>query len=577
MTAEQNKSFNSRLIAFKIFLCLFVALVILRLFIIAVSDHGYYQALADNQHNFFQQFAANRGEIFVTDKYSKNAYPVATNAQKNLVYVVPGEIKDYAAATQKLSGILSIDQPTLLAKISDKQKNYIALVHDITDQQSSQITAAKIAGVYLSPEAVRFYPEGNFLSQVLGFTGYSDNSPNIKIGLYGLEKYFQKTLAGTDGQVATEADLNGNWIAGANRNFLAAQDGSSLTLTIDRSIQYQAEKVLSAAVQKHGADSGSVIVANPKTGAILAIANYPSFDPNNYGQTKDLSNFIDAATTENYEPGSTMKAVTLGGALDQGLITPQTTFQDSGEVDIAGYKIQNSDHKVHGLTTMTEVLDHSLNTGAIWVEQQLGNDKFSSYLKKFGFGHATNVELPEAAGDISNVSKSNDPQINFYTAAFGQGITVTPIQMIQAYDPLANKGQMMQPYLVDSITSADGKTVTKISPKIETQVISQSAATLMTAMLVDDVENGYGKAAGVKGYYIAGKTGTAQVAGNGGYVANDNIGSFVGYGPAQDPQFLMLVNINHPRDVNFAETTAAPAFGEIANFILNYYQIKPTR
>lgn len=574
MTAEQKKSFNLRLLAFQGFLLVFIALVILRLFIIAVSEHGYYQALAENQHGFFQKLSATRGQIFITDKYSNDPYPVATNAARSLVYAVPKEVADPKTAAKTLAAILNLDEKDLLAKLSDRQKNYVPLIHYVPDEQSGKITAAKLSGIFLSDEEQRFYPEGDFLSQVLGFVGFKDNSSD-KTGLYGLEKYFEKTLAGKNGSVATEADLRGNWITGSKRDFTPAQDGSSLTLTIDRSIQFKAESVLKNAVQKHGADSGSVIVINPKTGAILAMANAPGFDPNNYGKAESPADYINAATMGNYEPGSTMKAITLAAGLDQGLIKPDTTYTDTGAVEIAGYKIENSDHKAHGVTTMTEVIDHSLNTGAIWVEQQLGNDRFSSYLKKFGFGKATDVELPEAVGDISNVG-ANKPQINYFTASFGQGITVTPLQMIQSYIPLANGGKMMQPYIIDAVTDPSGK-VAKTAPKVKGQIISQQAAQFMTAMLVDDVENGYGKAAGVKGYYIAGKTGTAQVAVNGHYEANDNIGSFIGYGPAQDPQFLMLVSINHPRDVNFAESTAAPAFGEIANFILNYYQIKPTR
>ena len=554
---------------------MFIALVVLRLFIIAVSEHGYYQALAENQHSFFQTLTANRGDIFITDKYSSTPYPVATNAQRSLIYAVPAEVKDPKTAAHLLSAVLSLDEKDVLAKITDIQKNYVPIAHMVPDDQTGKITGAKVAGIFTSPEGQRYYPEGDFLSQVLGFVGYSDASTAERIGLYGLEKYFQKPLAGSNGQVATEADLRGNWITGSKRDFTPAVDGSDLNLTIDRSIQFKAESVLRDSVQKHGADSGSVIVVNPKTGAVLAMANYPSFDPNNYGKASSPAVYLNSATTENYEPGSTMKSITLAAALDQGLITPDTTYNDTGEVDIAGHKIQNSDHKGHGVTTMTEVLDHSLNTGAIWVEQQLGNDKFTQYLKKFGFGKATDIELPEAVGDIANVD-GNKPLINFYTASFGQGVSVTPIQMIQAYTALANNGQMMQPYIVDSVVAPDGK-VTKAKPVSKGQIISAHAAQNMTAMLVDDVENGYGKAAAVKGYYIAGKTGTAQVATKGGYDPNDNIGSFIGYGPAQDPQFLMLVNINHPRDVNFAETTAAPAFGQIADFILNYYQIKPTR
>jgi cell division protein FtsI/penicillin-binding protein 2 len=573
MSTDQKKSFNARVLAFQIFLALFIALIILRLFVISVAQHGYYSALAENQHSFFQKLTATRGEIFITDKFSSTPYPVATNSSQNLIYTVPGQVKSATSAAEALSKILSLDQKDLLSKLSDTKRQYIALAHGLTDDQSNQVQQLKLAGIYLEPENTRLYPEGDFLSQVLGFVGFKDNSQD-KVGLYGLEKYFEKILAGTNGQISTEADLKGNWITGSKRDFTPAEDGSSLVLTIDRSIQFKTESVLRDAVQKHGADSGTAIVADPKSGAILAMANYPSFDPNQYNKAPTPAVYLNSATTENYEPGSTMKAVTLSAALDQGLITPVTTFQDSGEVDIGGYKIQNSDHKAHGNTTMTEVIDHSLNTGAIWVEQQLGNQKFFDYVKKFVFGKATGIELPETAGDLANLDSGR--QINFYTAAFGQGITATPIQMLQSYMAIANGGKMMQPHIVSSIIAADGK-VTATPPKLKAQVISDKAAGLMSAMLVDDVENGYGKQAGVKGYFIAGKTGTAQIAANGAYVKNANIGSFIGFGPAEDPKFAMIVNIVNPKDVSFAESTAAPAFGQIANFILNYDQIPPSR
>ena len=448
------------------------------------------------------------------------------------------------------------------------------IMHGLTDSQSGQIQQQKLAGVYLDPEEIRYYPQGNFLSQVIGFLGY-ENDGTTRTGLYGLERYYNKDLSGTAGTIST-ASQAGNWITDNNRYFTPAKNGDSLLLTIDRSIQYKAEAALAADVQKHGADSGEVIVANPKTGAILAMANYPGFDPNQYGKAGTPSVYQNLATTETYEPGSTMKGVTMAGALQLGLITPDSTYTDTGVVNIDGYKIENSDHRAHGLQTMSQVIDWSLNTGAVYVENLEGNDNFLANLKKFGFGQATNIDLPENIGNISNLTQPGAPQINFDTAAFGQGITVTPIQMLAAYEAIANGGKMMQPYIVDSKILPDGTTV-KIQPKDIGQIISPETATMDTEMLLDDVNNGYGKKAGVAGYDIAGKTGTAQVAKNGIYDPTDNIGSFVGFGPIEDPKFIMIVVINHPRDASFAETTATPLFSDIAQFILNYYNVPPNR
>ncbi len=572
---KSKPTFTLRISAYETFLALFTALILLRLFVISVGEHGYYAAQAQNLHGYYRRINPTRGDILITDRYSTQPYTVATNATQDLVYAVPKEITDPNSVAASLSKIISMDQASVYQRLIDQSRSYVPIKKQLSSAESQAINQAKLPGIYLDQEATREYPEGQFLSQVLGFMGYTDTSKDQRVGLYGLEKYWSKQLSGTPGEISTQADKTGAWITGSQRDYTPEVDGTSLQLTIDRSIQYEVEKVLDQTVQQHGADSGVVIVADPKTGAILAMANAPSFDPNQYNKVTDPSVFNNAATMENYEPGSTMKGITLSAALDAGVITPSTTYTDTGQVDIDGYKIKNAEGPPRGTVPMTTVIDQSLNTGAIFVEQQLGNQRFTDYVKKFGFGKATNIDLSENVGDISTIA-NNQPQINFYTASFGQGITCTPLQMLQAYMTMANGGVMMQPYVVAKQMLPDGTEV-DTQPKDEGQVISGKAAALVNGMLVDDVENGFGKKAGVPGYYIAGKTGTAQVAKNGVYVPNDNIGSFVGYGPAEDPKFAMIVVINHPRDVSFAESTAAPAWGQIASFILNYYNVPTTR
>jgi cell division protein FtsI/penicillin-binding protein 2 len=286
--------------------------------------------------------------------------------------------------------------------------------------------------------------------------------------------------------------------------------------------------------------------------------------------------FSNQATVGNYEPGSTFKALTMAAAIDENKITPQTTYVNTGKVEVDNFTIKNAELGEHlGSDTMTQALDFSLNTGAIFAENQLGNPDFLKYLKAFGLGQPTGIELPEAAGDLTGLE--GNVQVNYDTASFGQGITVTPIQLVQAYSAFANNGKMMKPYVVQSKIGSDGTTVNTV-PQASNQVISPQTANTISAMLVDVVENGFGVRAAVPGYFIAGKTGTAQVAGNNGkYDPTNNIGSFIGFGPVEDPKFLMLVRVDHPRDVQFAESTAEPAWGTIAKFILNYYNIPPTR
>jgi stage V sporulation protein D (sporulation-specific penicillin-binding protein) len=268
----------------------------------------------------------------------------------------------------------------------------------------------------------------------------------------------------------------------------------------------------------------------------------------------------------------------MAAAVEEGKVSPDSTYNDTGQVvESDGKVIKNSDGKAHGVSTMVQVLDESLNTGAVYVKEQMGNAKFLDYLKKFGFGQKTGVELPETSGSLATLEKGN-VKVNFDTAAFGQGITVTPLQLMEAYTALANGGVMMQPYIVQAHVKPDGKIV-NTEPKKAGQVVSAQTASTISAMLVDVVENGHGKKAAVKGYYIGGKTGTAQVPRKDGqgYEPNNNIGTFIGYGPIEKPKFLMMVRVDHPRDVSFAESSAAPPFSQIAQFILNYYNIPPTR
>ncbi|MGE5392864.1 MAG: peptidoglycan D,D-transpeptidase FtsI family protein [Candidatus Saccharibacteria bacterium] len=554
---------------------IFIALIILRLFTLQVISHGYYERLASNQHEFEQVILPKRGDIYLQPT-AKDSQPllVATNVTKNLVYVNPKEIENPGNTAAKLSKTLEMPEAEILDKLAATGKNYVPLKKQLSDETSDQIQQMKLPGVYLEPEDIRLYPEGNLASQVLGFVGYRGDQ---RVGQYGIEGRYEQQLSGSKGIMGSESDVAGRWITFASRNFTPAQDGDTLYLTLDPAIQFKAQEVLKKTVQEHGAENGSVIVVNPKTGAILAMANYPDFNPNEYGKAENVSQFANNAVSIDYEPGSVFKAITMAAALNEGRITPDTTYEDTGQVEIDGHTIKNSDPKPNGIQNMKDVLDKSLNTGLVFVEQQLGHTAFQDYVQKFGFGKDTGIELPgESAGDIKNLDRKGD--VFFATASFGQGITVTPLQMVQAYTAIANGGKMMQPYIVETVKHADGVEEPH-RPKELGKVIDSKTAATLSAMLVDVVENGHGKRAAVKGYFIAGKTGTAQVAykDRQGYDPNRNIGSFVGFGPVDNPQFLAIVKIDSPRDVKFAESTAAPAFGEIASFILNYLQIPPTR
>ncbi len=543
------------------------------MFNLQVVNHSYYAALAANQHEFEKAILPTRGEIYLNAAGKSDAVLAATNITKTTVYAIPKEIKDKGSVAAKLASVLGIPVQEILDKIQG-DGNYVAIKKQVDDESVKLLKDMTIPGVGTEPETIRYYPEKNLASHVLGFLGFKGSS---RVGQYGIEGNYEQQLAGSRGVMGIEKDLAGRWITVASRNFVPAQNGDDIHLTIDSAIQYKAQEVLKKTVLEQRAAQGSVVVVNPKTGAVMAMANYPDFDPNEYNKVSNIGIYTNNILTADYESGSIFKPITMAAAMDAGKVTPDTTYEDTGLVEMDDFKIRNSDGKANGIQTMTQVLEKSLNTGVIFAEQQMGHDIFRDYVKKFGFGKKTGIELPnEVLGNLDNLTKKGN--IFYATASYGQGISTTPIQLVTAYTALANGGKMMKPFVIDKIVHDNGRE-DKTEPEKISQVIDSKTAATISSMLVSVVENGHGKKAGVPGYYIAGKTGTAQVAYRDrlGYDPNKNIGSFIGYGPVDNPQFLMLVRIDEPQDVTFAETSAAPAFGEIASFILNYLQIPPSR
>lgn len=432
-------------------------------------------------------------------------------------------------------------------------------------------------GYTLAPH--RFYPENNIGANILGFAGYENEEQR---GKYGLEGFFDEELFGKFGSVTAERGAGGLVIVN-DRQTNKKEDGSNLVLTIDRAAQFNACKMLDDAVLKYKALGGSVIVVNPKNGAILAMCSAPDFDPNNYQKETDLRVFNNPAVFDQYEPGSVFKAITMAGALDTNKVTPETTYQDNGQIIIKGWPkpIKNSDFETfggHGKTNMVTVLEQSLNTGAIFAMQQTGVDAFADYVRHFGFGEKTGIELEgESAGDIRNISGFKVKDISAATASFGQGITVTPLQMVMSYAAIANGGKLMKPYIVQEVVAPDG-TRSTTTPSFIRQVISERSAAILTGMLINVVENGHSKLIQIPGYYIAGKTGTAQIASasSKGYTNRYNH-TFVGYAPANNASFVILTKIDSPQTSRFAEGTAVPLAHDITKFLLNHWQIPQTR
>lgn len=463
---------------------------------------------------------------------------------------------------------------TLIDRLSKRDDPYEPVARSVTDEELDLLKTLDTDALDYIVEAARAYPEPGFGGQVLGFLGRKDDGQPR--GLYGLEGYFNDFLSGKPGHLNSQTDVSGRWIGVGNREFKPAIDGGDIVLTIDRTLQVKVCEILKRGVEQHRADSGTVVILEPKTGKVLAMCGAPDFYPAEYGHVEDAGVYNNTAIFSAYEPGSIFKTLTMAAAIDVGAVSPDSRFTDTGSVKIDTFTIHNAAQKVFGNVSMVEVLEESINTGMVWVMRQMGRDVLEDYVKKFGFGEPTGIQLKsEVAGTIASLDEWSE--VYPATAAFGQGITVTPLQIVTAYAALANGGLLMKPYIVDELRYADG-TVERTEPQEIRQVVSPATATTVGAMLVSVVEYGHGKKAGVPGYYIGGKTGTAQIARNGVYSTTEFNGSFAGYGPVQDPVFAMIVKIENPKEgVIYAESTAAPVFGEIAAFLLEYYGVAPER
>lgn len=556
-------------------LYVFVAVIVARLFLLQVIQHGEYVALAEAQYGVTTELPPTRGSILVRDRAQPDTlFPLARDEDAYLLYAIPQRIDDAEAAARALEELIDLDPAVLRERLGKRTDLYEPLAHGISLELKERIADLSLPGIAFAPESVRQYPEGTVASHVVGFLGFVDNE---RTGQYGLEEYFEKELVGSAGFLQAERDAAGRWITVGTRKRESPRNGDDLILTIDRTVEYTVCTKLRESVERHGASSGSVILLETATGAIVAMCGYPDFDPNAYGSVENITQFTNPAVTVQYEPGSVFKPMTMAAAINEGKVTPQTQYEDKGSEEIGKYTIRNSDDKTYGVQTMTQVLEQSINTGAIFAMRQVGPETFRRYVESFGFGVKTGVELTgETSGNVEPLSRRGE--IYAATASFGQGMTVSPLQLAAAYGALANRGKLMKPYLVDERVGPSG-VHTKTQPTVVREVVSPETAATVTAMLVNVVQNGHGGRAGVPGYFIGGKTGTAQVPlpDRVGYDPNRTIGTFVGILPADNPRFVMVVKIDDPKDVRFAESSAAPLFGQIAKFLLDYYQIPPTK
>lgn len=528
------------------------ASLVFNIYNLQIEKGEYFAVRAESQYRLAGFLKAERGNIYFTDK-NNNLIPAALNKEFNVIFAVPNEIEDIQKTATALSEALDIPKDQIEKYLSKPDDLYELLVDKATSEQVAKIKELKLKGIYVDGQKYRFYPFGELAAHLLGFVGPSNKDADVE-GRYGIELYFNEELKGIDGRVDPATD--------GSERVIEPIDGKDIVLTIDRNIQARAEEILRNLIKNYNAEGGSVMVADPSTGKLLAMGSYPTFDPNNYSQYK-VSNFLNPAVQSIYEPGSIFKVLTMAAGIDSGKITPRTTFYDPGSVTYNGYTIKNWDLKSHGKITMTEVIEQSINTGAVFAERETGHDNFYNYLLRFGFGEKTNIKLPgELAGSLANLA-GDFRDINFATASFGQGVSVTPIQLIMAISAIANGGYLMEPRLLESD-----------SPRVVRNIISSNSGNQVREMMVSAVRKA--QVAQIPNYSIAGKTGTAQIPdfNRGGYT-DQVINTYVGFAPASDPKFIILFKLNKPAGAPLAGLTVVPAFRELAEFILNYYNISP--
>lgn len=524
------------------------------------------QVMAQAQYGTIVELQPQRGEIRAADDF-----PLVTNRLSYLIFADPKEIKNVGQVSSTLAPLLNEDTASISALLG-MDRYWVSIAANADYSVKQQVASLNIPGVGFEQTYTRFYPEASMAAQLLGFVG-KDDQGNPK-GYFGLEGYYDRLLRGRPGQAKEIHDALGRPVLAQLNADTGKQDGSNLVLYTDRTAQYIVEQQLEKGVQEFGAKSGMAIVMDPHTGGIVAMASYPSFDEATYGNYQE-SLYKNPVITNTYEPGSTLKPLIMSAAVDAGLVKPQSTCPIcGGPVKVGNYTIETWDYKHFPNETMMDILKHSDNDGMIYVSELLGHERMLSYLNTFGIGSLTGIDLQ---GEEAVPLKPNDQwyPIDYATASFGQGISVTPIELLDAFSAIANGGVRMEPHVVSHIVTPEGKVI-PIAPKVLSTPISAEAAKITTEMLVYTVDKGEAAFARIPGYRIAGKTGTASIPINGHYDPTQTIASFIGFAPADNPKFVMLVIYNKPTASIWGSETAAPTFFKIAQELLNYYNIPPT-
>jgi cell division protein FtsI/penicillin-binding protein 2 len=534
-----------------------------------VWRHADMARLAAAYHDDTITLPAARGNIL-----DRNGALLVTNTPVFSIFASPDQIsanerKDIA---RKLAPVLQLSEAEIQTRLASARQ-FVYLARRVPASVAHQLDAMRLPGIGKVAETQRSYVDGvvagtSLAANLLGFANDEGQ------GNYGVEGYYDKALAGQPGFEATVRDLANRPIVLSDRQRREPVNGMTLQLSLDSTVQVVAERALADGVQKYQAESGSLIIMEPNTGRIVAWADVPSYNANQFATTP-TAQFIDPIVSSLYEPGSVMKVVTLCGALDDHAITPDTRFNETGVAVVGGVAIHNWDNRAHGNVTMIQVLQNSLNVGAIKAQQMEGAAPFYQYMQKFGIGSPTGVDVAsETAEPLRDLARWKP--VELATASYGQGVDTTPIEMLAAVNVVATGGNLVWPHVVDQVIEDNG-TRHPVQPRIIRQVVSAKTAQEMQQMMIGVVEHGSGFAARIDGFKnrIAGKTGTASIPENGKYLPDATIGSFVGFVPVDHPQFIMLVITRKPKVLFEGAYVAAPIWKAVASALITQWQIAP--
>ena len=493
----------------------------------------------------------------ITDRHG---VVLAANRADYRISASPNLVTNPAELATALAPILQESRIDLLAKLTDKQP-YVVLSKRVSAEVAASVRALPYKGLAFEPLPRRLYPQGEMLCHTLGYVDFDGN------GGGGLEGYYQTDLAG----MAASARVNISPLE--VQQSVIAREGADLRLTIDAAVQHTVEQHLRDALAEHVAVSGEIIVMDPRTGAIRAMASLPCYNPDQFYDVQDKLLFLNPIVTKQFEPGSVMKLITMAAALDSGTVTPQTTYYDSGVLEVGGHRTVNWDRGAHGTVDMVTLLSRSLNVGAATIATWTGTETYYDYMQRFGFGRPTGIDLLAEAGGLMPLPGSANWTESFIaTNSYGQSVAVTPLQMITAVSALANGGRLMQPYVVEEIRRDSNVFVH--APQALSQPIKPETAHQMTAMAITAVVQEVPQAQ-IPGYTVAGKTGTAQIAENGIYNPTDVIGTFIGWLPADAPEVIVFVKLDRPTSAPWGSQTAAPVFARLARELVVLLDIPP--